>query len=383
MASEFKIVGNLATVMQTATWDDVIGQKQAKQVLFGMFKSKNIKQTFLFHGERGIGKTSMIRLLAATLNCAHPDASFNPCGECKSCKLMFSSANPNHPDYQEIDCAANGLIDNTRRIMDHSANRPQFNFRVICLDEAQMMGKPAQSSLLKTLQAPKPHVVFAIATTDPQNILDTINSRCVQLGLRKPSTAENIKLMRGICAENKMSIPKEVLSQITMNAENHTRDCINMLGSVMDGMRAEAEPMAPEALSVWVSELLGATPWKLVHKFCSSMLTGDSAMVIESMRMSASRVQFIKSVLLQLANVIVYNANPMLLESYTQRNTDELMKLVPGKTGFNHLLDLTHDLSEIYARIQGYAVDAEASCLPTFVRYARKFRVASKALTDG
>lgn len=377
----FKTVGNLATEMQATTWDDIVGQTPAKKILFGMLKSRKIKQSFFFTGERGIGKTSMVRLLAATLNCAAPDLeTFNPCGKCRSCKAMFSSENPKHPDYSEIDCAANGLIENTRRIMDYSANMPQFNYRVICLDEAQQMGKPAQASLLKSFQAPKPHVIFAIATTDPQNILDTIISRCVQLHLKTPTTKENVRLLRSIAADRDVNIPPEVLTQIAANAENHTRDCINLLGSVMDAMNAESEPIAPEAMKKWVSALLGTTPWKLVSGFCRGMFDGDVNAVIENFHVSQSRVQFVKSVHIQLANILVYRSNPQLLEFYVQKEADSLNKKIPGKAGYSLLLDMANELGELFARIQGYTVDAEAACLPFFIRYARKFRAAAEPL---
>ena len=135
-------------------------------------------QAYLFSGPRGTGKTSTARILAKVLNCEEPENG-EPCGICNSCAAIDSG---NSYDVLELDAASNNGVESIRDLIERSSLGNPGRHRVFILDEVHMLSKPAEAALLKTLEEPPPHVVFVLATTDPQKVSETIRSRTQQIG---------------------------------------------------------------------------------------------------------------------------------------------------------------------------------------------------------
>jgi DNA polymerase-3 subunit gamma/tau len=166
----------LARKYRSSTFDDVVGQDHVAKTLKRAIESKRVAHAYLFCGTRGVGKTSMARILAKALNCEKSDEPTpTPCGKCNSCVAV---ARGDDMDVIEIDAASNTGVDNVRELIENSQYRPaNSRFKIYIVDEAHMLSKAAFNALLKTLEEPPSHVKFILATTEPEKVLPTNLSR--------------------------------------------------------------------------------------------------------------------------------------------------------------------------------------------------------------
>ena len=165
------------------TFDDVVGQQHIVKTLKNAVKENKLAHAYLFCGPRGTGKTSIAKILAKTINCENVDIA--PCEQCKSCR----DANENqHQDIFEIDAASNNGVDEIRNLIDKVKYAPmEGKYKVYIIDEVHMLSQGAFNALLKTLEEPPAHVIFILATTEPQKVLPTIISRCQRYNFEKVS----------------------------------------------------------------------------------------------------------------------------------------------------------------------------------------------------
>lgn len=205
---------------------DVAGQESARLILQSLVSSGDIPPSLLFTGSSGIGKTSMARILAAALNC--PNAELGDCcGECSSCLAVQSNTSL---AVQEIDSATNGGVDEIRSLKDLATFTVMGgSWRVIILDEAHCLSRQAFNALLKVLEEPPTHTVFALLTTEPDKILSTVQSRSMPVHFRPLSSAVVMKRLSFICEQEKFAVPEMVISEIAESAEGGMRDAIRLL----------------------------------------------------------------------------------------------------------------------------------------------------------
>ena len=165
---------------------EVIGQDFCVQSLANSINLNKLHNAYLFSGTRGVGKTTIARIFAKSLNCSAYDApTVEPCGKCSSCKEINSGSSM---DFLEIDAASRTGVDDMRELIDSVQYRPsQGKYKVYLIDEVHMLSKASFNALLKTLEEPPPHVIFLFATTNPENIPKTVQSRCLQLNLKTVS----------------------------------------------------------------------------------------------------------------------------------------------------------------------------------------------------
>lgn len=225
---------NLARKWRRKRFDDMIGQDIAMRMLKNSLYLNQLFPVYLFSGQRGCGKTSVARIFAAAINCENltlfrqkPDTELVPCLGCFSCNSFERNE---HPDFIEVDAASHTGVDHVRGLIESAALRPVLSsHKVYLIDEVHMLSKAACNALLKVLEEPPRGVIFILATTDPQKIIDTVKSRCFQLFFTPVKTEELSRYLAQICTAESIGFEQEALSLIAKESGGCVRDAINML----------------------------------------------------------------------------------------------------------------------------------------------------------
>lgn len=213
-------------------FSDLVEQKHLVQTLQNEISGDKIAHAYLFSGPRGVGKTTLARLLAKAINCQNRKAGeFEPCDKCSSCLEIAVSRNI---DVLEMDAASHTGVDNVREnIIENAQFKPtKSKYKVFIIDEVHMLSSSAFNALLKTLEEPPAHAVFILATTESQKIPATIVSRCQRFNFKKINFDSMVKRLEKIADEEKIKIDKEVLHRITAKSDGCLRDAESLLGQV-------------------------------------------------------------------------------------------------------------------------------------------------------
>ena len=207
------------------TFDEVVGQKHIIQTLKNAIVQDRIAHAYLFCGPRGTGKTSIAKIFAKMLNCE--DKEHAPCGECLNCQMV---QNGSHPDIIEIDAASNNGVDEVRDLIDRVKYAPmQGTYKIYIIDEVHMMTTGAFNALLKTIEEPPAHVVFILATTEPNKVIPTIISRCQRFDFNKVSLQDLISRLQIVCRSEKIDIDEEAVYLIAQLSDGGMRDALSIL----------------------------------------------------------------------------------------------------------------------------------------------------------
>ncbi|MBQ3200963.1 MAG: DNA polymerase III subunit gamma/tau [Clostridia bacterium] len=203
---------------------EVIGQEHITTILKNQIAEGHVAHAYLFTGTRGTGKTSTAKIFAKALNCDAPKSG-EPCGECASCRI----AEAGNVDIIELDAASNTGVEDMRALIDKARFAPlDLRVKVYIIDEAHMLSKSAFNALLKTLEEPPAHVVFILATTEPQSIPATIVSRCQRFDFHRLRVADITACMEGVLQNAGASIEKEGMLAIARAAEGGMRDALSL-----------------------------------------------------------------------------------------------------------------------------------------------------------
>ena len=207
-------------------FDDVCGQKVVVQTLKNTIINNKLTHAYLFIGPRGTGKTSIAKIFAKTINCEHTNNG-NSCEKCDICNL---SNNNENVDIIEMDAASNNGVDEIREIKNHVTLMPTFSkYKVYIIDEVHMLSAGAFNALLKTLEEPPRHVIFILATTEPQKVPLTIMSRCQSFEFKSIPIKLMKEKLKYICNEEKINITDDALEEICINSNGGLRDGIGLL----------------------------------------------------------------------------------------------------------------------------------------------------------
>ncbi len=254
------------------TFDDVIGQPHVVQTLVNSITTKRIAQAYLFSGTRGVGKTTVARILAKALNCEQGPTG-TPCGTCANC---LEIAQGTSVDVIEIDGASNTSVDDVREIRENVKFTPfRGQYRVYIIDEVHMLSNSAFNALLKTLEEPPPHVVFIFATTEIHKIPATILSRCQHYNFRRIARTEIVERLRHVASQDGIALEDRSLMALARASEGSMRDGLSLLDqAVAFGGKTIAHAD--------LEALLGAVPQALLQAMVQAVTEQDSAAALRA-----------------------------------------------------------------------------------------------------
>jgi DNA polymerase III subunit gamma/tau len=221
----------LARKWRPKRFAEMVGQEHVLRALANALDSGKVHHAFLFTGTRGVGKTTIARILAKSLNCETAGVSSNPCGVCGACREIDEGR---FVDLIEVDAASRTKVDDTRELLDNVQYAPsRGRYKVYLIDEVHMLSNHSFNALLKTLEEPPPHVKFLLATTDPQKLPVTVLSRCLQFSLKRLPASLIGERLRFIAAAEKLQFEPAALALLARAAEGSMRDALSLLDQLI------------------------------------------------------------------------------------------------------------------------------------------------------
>ena len=226
----------LARKWRPKNFDSIVGQEFAIQAIKNSIQNERIHHAYLFSGTRGVGKTTIARIFAKCLNC-QTGVTDTPCCECSSCLEIDQSK---AIDVIELDAASNTQVDNMRELMENANYQPTSSpYKVFIIDEVHMLSKSSFNAMLKTLEEPPAHVIFILATTDPEKIPVTVVSRCLHFNLMQMTNEELIGQLKKIFDEEKINYDEAAVDMIAQFAEGSMRDALSLADRVINYTNGE------------------------------------------------------------------------------------------------------------------------------------------------
>ena len=264
----------LARKWRPKDFADTVGQEHVLQALINALDSGRLHHAYLFTGTRGVGKTTIARILAKALNCEKGVTS-EPCGECSACVEIDEGR---FVDLIEVDAASKTKVDDTRDLLDNVQYAPaRGRYKVYLIDEVHMLSKSSFNALLKTLEEPPPHVKFLLATTDPQKLPVTVLSRCLQFNLKRMTPRLISDRLEYICDAESIEADAKALATIARAADGSMRDALSLLDQAIAfcGGKIE-EPL--------VAKMLGTIDRDHVLRLLRLLAANDAKGIIDAIR---------------------------------------------------------------------------------------------------
>lgn len=303
-------------------FDALVGQKAVKTTLKNALASGKIAHAYLFSGPRGTGKTSMARILAKALNCEQGPTA-EPCGQCSNCQRIVQGTSL---DVIEIDAASNTSVDNIRDLREQVAFTPaESRYKVYIIDEVHMLSTGAFNALLKTLEEPPAHAVFILATTDPQKVPATIQSRCQRFEFRRVTVDEIAEHLAMVATGSGIEADADALRLIAIQAEGGMRDALSLLD--------QCGVMAKRVTVATVREVLGIVGREALHELTGAIGRRQLPQALATLNLLLEQGKDVKQVLTELIEylraVVLYLAVPDYEEIYLTDTKEALAELAP------------------------------------------------------
>ena len=283
----------LARKWRPKTFTEVVGQDHIVQALKNSLKNDMPHQAFLFTGTRGVGKTSLARILTKALNCEHLKDG-EPCNECDSCLSINDGSSI---DFQEIDAASRRGISETKELLETIPYLPSSSkFKVYLIDEVHMLTKESFNSLLKTLEEPPPHVIFMFATTEVSQIPATILSRCLQLNLNSVSNEDLMSQLANIFSKEKVKYEEGALQLISEAANGSIRDALTISEKIISFTEKDIRQAS-------VRQILGIPDNEIIQEILINLKNNDPKKLFEVLA-NITKDTPIKNIFLEIMELI-------------------------------------------------------------------------------
>jgi DNA polymerase III subunit gamma/tau len=277
----------LARKWRPKKFTDLVGQQQTRTILKNILTSKRLHHAYLLTGTRGVGKTTIARIIAKALNCLNLIDS-EPCGQCTNCLAIDIGR---FIDVIEIDAASNTGVDNVRELIDDAKYAPSAgSYKIYIIDEVHMLSKSAFNAMLKTLEEPPEHAIFILATTDPQKVPITILSRCLQLKLRNLLTAEIDEHLKYILKLEDIAYEDDALHIIAKAANGSMRDALSLLD--------QAIAFSPNKINVAETrDMLGISDNELSFNILDAILQSNTTELIQIAKSASDKGDSFENIL--------------------------------------------------------------------------------------
>ena len=281
----------LARKWRPKTFADLVGQEHVVKALRNALEKGRLHHAYLLTGTRGVGKTTIARILAKSLNCEHPKEG-EPCGQCQSCRDIDTGR---FVDLLEIDAASNTGIDNIREVLENAQYAPTAGkYKVYIIDEVHMLSKSAFNAMLKTLEEPPEHVKFILATTDPHKVPVTVLSRCLQFVLRNMTAQQVADHLAHVLDSEQIPYETPALALLGRAAAGSMRDALSLLDQAIamgSGKVAEQD----------VRQMIGAVDKRYLYELLQSIAGQNGAALMNQAREMAERAVGFDNALSELA----------------------------------------------------------------------------------
>ncbi|MFQ6404586.1 DNA polymerase III subunit gamma/tau [Methylophilus sp. 'Pure River'] len=349
----------LARKWRPKSFSSLVGQDHVVQALSNALSQQRLHHAYLFTGTRGVGKTTLSRILAKSLNCA-TGITATPCGECEACRAIDIGR---YVDYVEMDAASNRGIADMVSLLEQAIYAPSSGrFKVYMIDEVHMLTKEAFNAMLKTLEEPPAHVKFILATTDPQKVPVTILSRCLQFNLRQMASSTITAHLQDILGQEQIAFEPPALQLIARAASGSMRDAL----SLTDQAIAYGNQSVRESD---VRSMLGAIDQSYLYELLRALIANDAATLLNIAQQMESRSIGFENALNDLAALLhllaVAQYSPQAIaDDHPERQT--LLDLASQLTA--EMLQLYYQICILGHRDIGLAPDAYAGFTMTLLR---------------
>src|SRR5688572_7371421 len=305
----------LARKWRPKRFAELVGQEHVVRALSNALDSGRVHHAYLFTGTRGVGKTTIARIFAKSLNCERGTGA-DPCGECETCLAIDAGR---YIDLLEIDAASNTGVDNVRELIENAQYMPsRGRYKVYLIDEVHMLSKPAFNALLKTLEEPPGHVKFLFATTDPEKLLVTVLSRCLQFNLKRLDLGQISGQITRILQAEGIAAEPGAIEQLARAADGSLRDGLSLLDQAI----AYTGGTLDEA---GVTAMLGTVDRARIGAVLDALADGDGAGLMERVDALAAYSPDYASVLDEIATAL---------------HQVQLQQVVPGSAGESDRVDV-------------------------------------------
>jgi DNA polymerase-3 subunit gamma/tau len=323
----------LARKWRPKDFSEVVGQEHVVQALANALDQNKIHQAYVLSGTRGVGKTTIARILSKSLNC-EAGLDSKPCHKCSTCESITDGS---FMDFQEIDAASSRGVDDTKQLLETVMHMPSSSrYKVYLLDEAHMLSRHSFDMLLKTLEEPPEHVIFILATTTPEKIPATVLSRCLQFNLKNLTPSQLNDRLSYILKEEKIKFETQALEQICRSGRGSLRDCLTIADQAIaycDGNLTDEG----------IAQMLGTLPFDHVNSLLSSIAKKDAVTLLQSLKgISQMSVDY-----LRLMDLIL---ETIQLITFTQVSEDVLDETEIRRSDLKELADILSedDLQVLY-----------------------------------
>ncbi|GAA0197329.1 hypothetical protein GCM10009123_00580 [Kangiella japonica] len=300
----------LARKWRPKNFQELRGQEHVSRALVNAIESGRLHHAYLFTGTRGVGKTTIARILSKCLNCEAEGITATPCGQCGSCTEIDEGR---FVDLIEVDAASRTKVDDTRELLENVQYRPtRGRYKVYLIDEVHMLSNSSFNALLKTLEEPPEHVIFLLATTDPQKLPVTVLSRCLQFHLKHMDEETIANHLTFILEQESINFESVALQLIAQSAEGSMRDALSLLDQAIAYGQGKV-------LEEDIRTMLGTIDHKFMVRLLEALASRDSVMAIKAVDdMSHYPVDFadaLKELLSRIHQIAVYQSTQVLLDS--------------------------------------------------------------------